>query len=340
MKKLVSVFAGAAVGATFMAASASAETTLTVSSWLPPFHPIVKNMIVPWGEQITKATNGNIKIKVLAKPLGAPPAHFDLAKNGLADITYGVHGYTPGRFHLTQIAEGPFLGDSAEAVSVAYWHIHEKFLAKADEHKGVKLLGVFSHGPGVIYNSKVPADSVGALKGLKFRVGGGLINEISKAMGVVPLSAPASKSYEILSNGVADGIMFPAESPKSFKLTKLLKYATKVPGGLYNTSFFLVMNQARWDKLSDADKKAIESVSGEAFAHLAGKAWDAADAAGYEAMKADGMQVMDAPAAMVDELKKIADPIVDAWAEDATKKRGVDAKAALAALRAEAAAFK
>jgi len=337
MKKFVSVLAGAAVGVTFMAASASAETTLTVSSWLPPFHPIVKNMIVPWGEQITKATNGNIKIKVLAKPLGKPPAHFDIAKNGLADITYGVHGYTPGRFALTKIAEGPFLGDSAEAVSVAYWKTHVNMLAKANEHKGVKLLGVFTHGPGVIYNSKVVADSVGAIKGLKFRVGGGLINDISKKMGLVPLHAPAPKSYEILSNGVADGIMFPAESPKSFKLTKLLKHATKVPGGLYNTSFFLVMNQGRWNKLSDADKKAIDSVSGENFARLSGKAWDAADAAGYEAMAAGGMKVIEAPAAMVSELKAIANPIVAKWAADATKKRGVDAAAALAALRAQAA---
>ena len=93
---------------------ASAETTFTLSSWLPPKHPIVANMIVPWANQVEAATGGNVKIKILAKPLGKPPAHFDLARQGQADISYGVHGYQPGRFLLTRAAEFAFLGDKAE----------------------------------------------------------------------------------------------------------------------------------------------------------------------------------------------------------------------------------
>jgi len=35
-------------------------------------------------------------------------------KNGLADVSFTVHGYTPGRFVYTQMAEFPFLGDIPE----------------------------------------------------------------------------------------------------------------------------------------------------------------------------------------------------------------------------------
>ncbi|MBL6932476.1 MAG: TRAP transporter substrate-binding protein, partial [Rhodospirillales bacterium] len=268
----------------------SAETTFTVSSWLPPKHPIVANMIVPWAEQVEAATGGNVKIKILAKPLGKPPAHFDLARQGQADITYGVHGYQPGRFLLTRAAEFAFLGDKAEDVSVAYWRIHEKHFAGADEHNGVKVLGIFTHGPGQMFNAKHAINSVADLNGLKIRVGGGAINQITTGMGATALLKSATKAYELMSHGVADGTFFPKESIKSFKLTKLVRHGTLVPGGLYNTSFFLVMNLDKFNGLSAADQAAMMKVSGENFSRISGKAWDAADDAGVAAMKADGVE--------------------------------------------------
>jgi len=273
MKTTIKTLAAAAVvgaiGLGYAAQASAAE--LRLSSWLPPKHPIVADMIVPWAKQVEAATGGSVKINILAKPLGKPPAHFDIARNGLADITYGVHGYQPGRFLLTKAVEFPFLGSSAEAISVAYWRIYKKYLEKANEHKGVKVLGVFTHGPGNMYNAKRPINTLSNLNGLKIRVGGGVVNDVTKAIGATPLLKPAPKSYELMSNGVADGVFFPKESIKSFKLTKLVKHATLVPGGLYNVSFFLVMNPKSFAKLSKAEQAAIMKVSGENFAHIAGK---------------------------------------------------------------------
>ena len=314
---------------------ASAETTLTLSSWLPPSHPIVANMIVPWTEQVAEATNGNVKVKILAKGLGSPPAHFDIARKGQADVTYGVHGYQPGRFLLTKAAEFSFLGDKAEDVSVAYWRTHKKHLEAANEHEGVQLLGVFTHGPGQMYNAVRPISSLADLKGLKIRVGGGAINTITTAMGATPLLKSATKAYELMSHGVADGTFFPKESIKSFKLTKLVKYATIIPKGLYNVSFFLVMNSKKFDSLSDGDKAAIMKVSGENFARISGKAWDVADAAGVVAMKADGVQIQTASSALMAEIKAKGDPIEQAWVDDVKEKTGLDGAKIMADLRAE-----
>ena len=91
-----------ALTAVSFAGNASAETTLTLSSWLPPSHPIVADMIVPWTQEVEKATKGNVKVKILPKPLGKPPAHFDIAKDGLADISYGVQGLSAGPVHPDQ----------------------------------------------------------------------------------------------------------------------------------------------------------------------------------------------------------------------------------------------
>ncbi len=336
MKKYVAALLGATVGVAMTASAAQAETTLRVANWLPPTHPIMKDMIIPWGKMVEEATKGKVKVEVLPAPLGAPSAHFDIAKDGIADVTYSVHGYTPGRFALTEIAELPFLGDSAEATSVAYWRTTQKYFTKADEHKGVKLLSVFTHGPGHIFNAKHAVNEVDDLKDLKIRVGGGIINDIVKELGIVPIQAPSSKSYEILSNGVADGIMFPNESVPFFKIDKALKYMTEVPNGLYNTSFFLVMNQAKFDSLSKDEQAALMSVSGEAFARLAGKAWDAADAGGLTAIKAAGIEVTRFDDAAMTDLEKRVAFAEAKWLEKA-EERGVDGPAALAFMRGEVA---
>ena len=318
----------------FIAPASFAATTFTLSSWLPPGHPIVKDMIKPWAKNVEKETGGNVKIRILPKGLGAPPAHFDLAKDGVADITYGVHGYQPGRFLLTKAIEMPFLGNTAEAMSVAYWRVHEKHFAGADEHAGTKLLGLMTHGPGSMFNAERQINSLADLNGLKIRVGGGVVNDAAKAMGVTALLKPAPKSYELLSNGVADGVFFPQESIKSFKLVKLIKHATIVPGGMYNTSFFLVMNPGKWDALSDADKAGMARASGEAFARLAGKAWDAADQAGRKAMEEAGVNIITASPAMVSEIKSAVSHIEADWVKAAGEK-GIDGAQVMKDLRAE-----
>ena len=86
---------------------------------------------------------------------------------------------------------------------------------------------------------------------------------MGKALGANMTLKPAPQSYELLSSGVVDGVWFPDESIVSFKLDKLIKYRPRVPGGLYNTSFALVMNPATWAKIPKADQAIIDKLSGE-----------------------------------------------------------------------------
>ena len=219
--------AAAVIAATglLVAVPAAAQTTLTLSSWVPPQHLLTQAML-EWAGEVEKASNGRIKYTLLPKAVAAPPGTFDAVRDGLADVSFSVDGYTPGRFVLTRIAEFPELGETSTTISVAYERISQRYFTKANEHKGVKVLTVFTHGPGEIYNTKRPIKTLDDLKGLKIRVGGGMINELAKNLGVDALLKPAPQSYEILSTGVADGVFFPAESVASFKLEKLIKYAT------------------------------------------------------------------------------------------------------------------
>ncbi|MCX7561725.1 TRAP transporter substrate-binding protein [Sulfitobacter sp. F26204] len=273
--------------AIFLAASpAIAEEKLRVANWAPTSHTLYTDVMQPFARSIEEATEGRVKVDILPAPLGPPPAHFDFAVNGIADITFGVQAYTPGRFKTSSIAEAPFLGDSAEAISVAYWRTYEEHLAQAGEYDQVKVLSLFVHGPGGLFVRGRDATKLEDLDGAKLRVSGGIAHEVTSALGMVPVEASAPQSYELLSQGVVDGIMFPYESVQFFNLNALVDTALIVPGGLYNTSFFVVMNKTRWESLSAADQTAIESVAGEVLARLAGRAFDRADEAARSAVNA------------------------------------------------------
>lgn len=314
--------------------SAHAQVVLTVSSWLPPSHSLSETQKA-WCTQLETKTAGKARCNILPRGVAAPPATFDAVRNGLADISYTVHGYTPGRFVTTQVAEFPFLGDNAEPVSVAFQHVYAKTPAMQEEHKGVKVLAVFTHGPGIVFNTKRPIAKIEDLSGLKFRVGGGMVNEISKALGMNATLKPAPESYELLSTGVMDGTLFPAESVESFKIDKVVRYGTQFPGGLYNTSFVFIMNQAKYDSLPAEVKKAVDELSGEVAARMFGQSWDKVDRRGMAFMQAAGVQLIKADASFVKAVGDKTAPLIEDWAKAAAAKGMKDPKKVLTEMRAE-----
>lgn len=323
-----------AAAATLAANLASAQTVLTVSSWVPPTHALSVSQ-KEWCDLLEKNTSGKMKCHILPRGVSAPPGTFDAVKNGLADVSFTVHGYTPGRFVATQMAELPFLGNAAEPICVAFDKIASKHPQFAAEHQGVKVLAYFTHGPGIVFNTKKPITKVEDLNGLKFRVGGGMVNEISKTLGMNVTLKPATDSYELLSGGVMDGTLFPAESTESFKIDKLIKHATLFPGGLYNTSFVFIMNQARYDKLTADEKKAVDAISGEVAARIYGRNWDKVDRRGVALMQANNVQMVKTDAKFVAEVKARTAGLEAKWIKDAEAKGLRDAAKVLAEFRAE-----
>jgi len=336
MSRIPLMFRRAVVPALFAAAClpASAQTVLAASSWVPPSH-LLSEVQKDWCAQLDAKTGGKLKCNILPRAVAAPPGTFDAVRNGLADVSFTVHGYTPGRFVTTQVAEFPFLGNSSEGVSVAFQHLFEHQPAIADEHKGVKVLAVFTHGPGAVFNTRRPVTKMDDLLGLKWRVGGGMVNEIGKALGMNVTLKPSTENYELLSTGVMDGTLFPAESVEAFKIEKVVRYGTFFPGGLYNTSFVFLMNQAKYDALSPELKKAVDSISGEPLARQFGRAWDKADRRGMAFMQANGVAFTTADAAFVAAIRQRTAPLEAQWVKAAEGRGMKDAAKALAGFRAE-----
>jgi TRAP-type transport system periplasmic protein len=317
-----------------VAAPALAQTTtLTMSSWVSPQHHLTSVVLQGWANEVEKATGGRVKLTMLPKHPSAPPGTFDAVRDGLVDVSYVTASYTPARHILPLMAELPGAGDTALVNSVAYSRIYWKYFHAVGEYKGVKQLGVFTHGPGQMF-TKRPVIGIADVQGLKIRTGGGIAEKVAKALGASAFVKPAPESYELLKGGVADGVFFPFESIISFKLDTVIEQATVFPGGMYSSAFGFFMNEDKWNKLSKEDQAAIEKVSGEHLARLAGRSWDEADAKGLDALKKSGVKIVTADAAFSAEVAKRSAPIVEEWIKSASAK-GVDAAKILAEFRAE-----
>lgn len=322
------------VAAGMSAMAMAADYTLTVSSWAPPTHGVNAKLWPTLIEMIEDATGGKVTAQIKYR-LGPPPAQMDLVQDGAADLSWIFHGYQAGRFTATKLIELPGYRGNAEAASVAYWRVHEAHLAAADEHKGVKLIGLMTHGPAHLHSAR-KVTSLDQVAGMKLRVPGGVGGDAGAALGATGIQVPAPKVYETLASNAADGVVMPFEARKGFKLTEVAQNVYEMPGGLYRGSFALIMNRETFDGLPEDLRTALdEKVFGEPASRMAGAVWDEIDVAGREVtLAAPDNSINPASAADVAAWEAIAGKIREnVLAEIAAK--GIDAEAAQAMVEAE-----
>lgn len=302
--------------------TASAET-LTMSSWVPPTHFIHTDFLVPFTEKVAEVTEGRVNVMILPAPLASPPQHWELARNGVADITWGNFTYEPERFVSMWFAEFPNAGTNAEAQSRALWKTYETFLADNAAFDGVKMLAVGMFGGGQLHHASKSMTSPEDIANVKFRMGGPIQEKLLSSLGAVPVAAPATKAYEMLESGVVDGSLHTMESVMNFRLEDSLEHHTIFPRGFYDATFFVIMNGAKWDGLSDEDKAAIGGIIGEQLSAAWGKNFDDQHVVAVEKLSAADHEIVDASPELIAAVNSIYDTMVANWVESA-KAAGVE----------------
>ncbi len=327
----------AALAGGALAGGADAQS-LRYSQWIPAGHFTQSRVMHVYFKDIEKATEGRVRIQPTAKALGAPPRQYQLAVDGISDVIWVPHGYTPGVHPLSEIAELPFLTRNTEANSVAYWRVFKRFLEPAGMHKDVHTLAVHVHPAGHLYNNKRDIRTMDDFKGVKFRSTTFFVSEALKRFGAVPVAGPVTALRDGLARGVYDGTSFTDEAIYNFKINKFVKYITRFPGGLYNTSFVMAMNGKVWNRISKADRERITALSGEAYARRIGKAWDAQESAAVPRLRADGIVEYELAGGILARVRELIGAFETGWVEKAGK-LGVDGAAAVRMFRGEVAAY-
>jgi TRAP-type C4-dicarboxylate transport system substrate-binding protein len=304
---------------------------LKLSHWVPPSHPLQK-ALEEWGASVEKDSGGTIKYKVYpAQQLGKAFDHYDMARDGIADLTYINPGYQPGRFPIIGAGELPFLMTNAKGGTQALDAWYRKYAAQ--EMKDVKFCLAFVHDPGAFHSRSkkivVPED----IKGMKIRPAHATMATFVTMLGGTNVQASAPEVRDILEKGVADAVTFPWGSVPLFGIDKVTKYHLDMP--LYVTTFAFVFNKAKYDEMSASQKKVIDNHCTPEWALKVAAPWADFEHAGIAKIKAEaGQEIYEPTPAQVAEWKKAAQPLEEKWAEN-VKKTGVDPATVMKELKAQ-----
>ncbi|MGC1957986.1 MAG: TRAP transporter substrate-binding protein, partial [Pseudolabrys sp.] len=274
---------------------------LKLSHWVPPSHPLQK-ALEDWGASVEKDSGGTIKYKVYpAQQLGKAFDHYDMARDGIADLTYINPGYQPGRFPIIGAGELPFLMTNAKGGTQALDAWYRKYAAQ--EMKDVKFCLAFVHDPGAFHSRSkkivVPDD----IKGMKIRPAHATMATFVTQLGGTNVQASAPEVRDVLEKGVADAVTFPWGSVVLFGIDKVTKYHLDMP--LYVTTFAFVFNKDRYNQMSAAQKKVIDDHCTPEWALKVAAPWAEFEHAGIAKIKAEaGHEVYEPTPAQIAEWKK------------------------------------
>jgi TRAP-type C4-dicarboxylate transport system substrate-binding protein len=287
---------------------------LKISHWVPASHPLQKSL-EDWAAAVEKASGGTIKSKVFpAQQLGKAFDHYDMARDGIADVTYVNPGYQPGRFPIIGAGELPFLISDAKGGSEGLDAWYRKYAAK--EMKDVKYCLAFVHTPSALHTRTKKVMVPDDIKGMKIRPADATMANFVTQLGGTNVQSSAPEVRDIIERGVADGVFFPAGSLVLFGVDKVTKFHIEAP--MYVTTFVFVMNKDKYTEMA-----------GQVGAH-----WGGFEDAGVDKIKAEsGQEVYKLTPEQTALWKKAADPLFKTWA-DGVKKTGIDADAAMAELKA------
>ena len=300
------------------------QVNMKISLWVPTAHPLYPSTKA-WAESMEKASNGSIKATLFpAEQLGKAFDHYDMARDGIADITFANPGYQPGRFPVIAVGQIPFTFADAVKGTRALDTWYRKYAAA--EMKDTKFCFAFMHDPGTLYARKkvvVPSD----IRGMKIRPSHSTIAELVTMLGGTNVQASAPEARDMLERGIADGIFFGWGSMFLFGIDKYVKYAIDAP--LYTTMFTYNVNRRMYDGMSAAQKKVIDDHCTTEWAAKFAKPWAEFEHAGLAKMKASpAHDVYKLTDDQLGEWRKTVAPLTKNWSE-AVRRTGVDPDVAM-----------
>ena len=321
MKK--TLLAGVALGCLTVGAASAQEFTLRLAHWVPPSHPIQKLGIEPWVESLAEASDGRIAVDIYpAQQLGAAPDHYDMTRDGIADIGYVNPGYQAGRFPIYSLLEVPFHMDNAVRGATAFHEWYEPIAA--EEMSDVYFCLVNPHDPGTIH-SKQPILEPGDIEGLNVRPAHATMARFISMLGGGPVQVPAPEAREAIANGTADAITFPWNSIWIFGIDSETKQHLDMP--FYASGQLLLINQGTYDSMPEDLRQVVDSHCTPEWSARFSQGWAENEASGRDKALEDPSHTVNVPTAeQVEMWREAAAPLIDDWKEDAAD-AGYDAEA-------------
>lgn len=263
-----------------IAGAASAEPVLLKYAYPgAPQALIYTQAMVPWAEEVNKAAEGTIEVKLFpGMGLAQPQNVLDRVQNGVAEMGYMLVGFYSDQFRRSMVAMLPYESRTPQEAALANWRLYEKGVF-ADEFARVMPLAmpVFTN---MSIHSKKPIRTMADMKGVKVASMSRTMSEVVEKLGGTPITMPPADFYASLQRGVVDaaGIGWPGIPP--FKLTEVTTY--HIQTSLTGEGAHQIMSRDAYAKLPAKGKQTLDRLGGLHYSKMYADAIAAMDKQGID----------------------------------------------------------
>ncbi len=305
------IFLAAALAVAAPRAGLAAEP-ITLKLGFPP--PSVSHFyggtLVPWANKLEKETGGRLKIQIF--PGGTLATHrnaYDRVLNGVADIVFGLHGMLGSTFQKTTVTALPGIPATGAQCTQALWHLYASGVI-ADEYRKAHTLALSCFPPTTII-ARREIRSLDDVNGMKLSVSSRIYGREAEILGAAPITLATPEIYQSLQRGLIDGAMVGMAAVAAYKLTEVASSYFDAPVG--QTSEYLLMNKASYEKLPADIRKVFDKTTGLALSESLGKSAQEESDMGLRRVEAAHLHVTEMADAELGKLRKLMQPVVEQW---------------------------
>jgi tripartite ATP-independent transporter DctP family solute receptor len=252
------VFTTAACGGSTASQSGSEDTYNFKLAHITPTDHMWHKAAEKFKEELDTRSNGRMKLEIYpASQLGTEADMVQQISAGSVDFGFITAAYMSSRADAFTAWFAPYAFKDLESANAARdTEVAKKILATLDNQDLKGLDYLFAGNRVMLFKDKEvlkPED----MKGLTFRVTPSPpLQDFYKSLGASPEGLPLPEVYAAVQTGVIDGMDMDLDATITNKYHEVTKYAAVTNHMVWPA--VAMMNKAKFEKMSDQDKKIIE----------------------------------------------------------------------------------
>ena len=278
-----------------------------------------------WAEEISEASDGRIKITNFhGGSLGGPKDTYNMVVDGTVDIGWGLPSFYPGIFPATDAIALPFIGvETSLQASYALWDLFDSTEHLKDEWSNVKVLLLHTNCDAPLITDK-KLESINDLRGMNLRVNGGPPTEWAKLADANPMNIGIGDVYSSMEKGVINGVTSTGwDVVNAFKFYEQADYFLDY--SIHVNPYFLVMNNASYEKLPDDLKTIMDKYTGYGALEIVGSRWADVKEDVFKKIDAAGGEIYTLPAQEHEKFVELGVRARETWMNE-LKNKGIDSQ--------------
>ena len=275
---------------------------LHLSSFVGSRHPVVAAVFDPFAENLATVSGGRLSVRQFpgATLNSAPAQQYSRLVERVADISFGLPGYTMQRFPMTALLGFPGISPDAITGTERLW----RAMPVIETEYEAKVLGLWAAEPKMLISATRPIDEVDDLRGMIVSAASAQDVAYLERAGAAALSLPTSEAHQALTTGAIDAVFADPSTIASFSLWEPAEYIT-VNFPPIASAFFLLMNERAYGELSAQEQAWVDESSGLELSLRGARAYVATATRGLALAQQDGIEFITMPEEELDKIHSL-----------------------------------